>query len=163
MKPLFAVICLFFTAAAYRCREKNYGSVQNAVEKIIATRNYQSASLGSLIRDVPRLTIAASNAVPVQPGVSIKTHYRCLLAFDQLGLEKYLFTTRIFVDSVLQHYSAITVSQSLYPRWVFPFPPARKAVAFCGTPLPLRVPGNSLRILFLRLFLRFGCPALVFH
>ncbi|MGA2507797.1 MAG: D-alanyl-D-alanine carboxypeptidase/D-alanyl-D-alanine-endopeptidase [Chitinispirillaceae bacterium] len=110
MKPLSAMICFFFTAAAvYGAEKKNDGSVQNAVEKIIGTRNYQSASLGILIRDVSRdSTVAVCNADSMFNPASVTKLITAAVAFDQLGLG-YLFSTRIFVDSVLQYDSAITV------------------------------------------------------
>jgi len=114
MKPLFVFICSFLSATAvYGAEKKNDASVQNAVGKIIMARNYQTASLGICIRDISRdSTIAVCNADSMFNPASVTKLLTAAVAFDHLGLG-YLFTTRIFTDSVLQHDSGITV-RNLY-------------------------------------------------
>jgi len=110
MKLLFVLVCSLFTAAASCNAEgKNDLSIQKAVEKLIVQRNYSPASCGILIQEVERGTpIVACNADSMFNPASVTKLLTAAVAFDELGLG-YLFTTRIFVDTVVEQDSAMTV------------------------------------------------------
>jgi serine-type D-Ala-D-Ala carboxypeptidase/endopeptidase (penicillin-binding protein 4) len=110
MKPFFVLLCSLVAAASAGSAEgKNALTIQSTIEKLIGQRNYSPVSLGILVQEVEHgTTVAACNADSAFNPASVSKLLTAAVAFDQLGLG-YLFTTRIFVDTILQADSGFIV------------------------------------------------------
>jgi serine-type D-Ala-D-Ala carboxypeptidase/endopeptidase (penicillin-binding protein 4) len=118
MKPVVVFFCSFFvTGAACFGRPaaavKNDTSLQYQVEKCIGLNKYPRAALGIAVADLRRGTLpVACNADSLYNPASVTKLLTAAVAFEKLG-PGYLFTTRIFTDTVLR-YDSGTIVRNLY-------------------------------------------------
>jgi serine-type D-Ala-D-Ala carboxypeptidase/endopeptidase (penicillin-binding protein 4) len=88
---------------------KHDTSIQNALDKIIKSKNYPATSLRIAIRGIERdTTLVAYNADSMSNPASVTKLVTAAVSFEKLGLG-YLFATRIFVDTVIERDSTISV------------------------------------------------------